>query len=139
MSETPTPASVYTHGHVLMPLAITVIIDNKIRDPEMAEFCSQANELFPLFGLTTLSEDKIISWFSENEATISEKLSGPRKNTTILIALTRFTQDLHVENLYEAMVAISICDNEYKREESELIQSAASIWGYNRPPIKVVE
>lgn len=139
MSETSTPATDYTHTHILMPLAITVIIDNKIRDPEMAEFCSQANELFPLFGLDLMATDEILKWFSENEKTIGEKLQGKRRNTTILIALTRFKEDLHVENLYEAMISISICDKEYKREESELIQSAASIWGYNRPPIKVIE
>lgn len=139
MSEITPPTPDYTHTDILMPLAMTVIIDNKIRDPEMAEFCSQANELFPLFGLRTMTNDEINAWFSETEGSLTEKLSGPRKNTAILIALSRFKEDLHVENLYEAMIAISVCDKEYKREESELIQSAASIWGYNRPPIKVVD
>jgi len=46
---------------------------------------------------------------------------------------------LHVENIFDAMVSISISDEEYRREESELIKSAASIWGYRRPPIKVVD
>lgn len=139
MSETTTPQSNYTHADILTPLAITVIIDNKIRDPEMTEFASQANELLPLFGVDPLSPDEIVKWFNENEKIIFEKLQGKRRNTTILIALSRFKEDVHVENMYEAMIAISICDKEYKREESELIQSAASIWGYNRPPIKVVE
>lgn len=135
MNETPTPK--YTHAHILLPLAITVIIDNKIRDPEMTEFYSQSMELFELFNLPPLTQDEIIEWFKTNEANIAEKLAGPRKNTTILIALSRFKDDIHVENIYEAMIAISVCDKEYKREESELIQSAASIWGYNRPPIKI--
>ena len=134
-----TPIENYTHEHILLPLAITVIIDNKIRDPEMAEFHSQATELFELFNLPPLNQDEIIEWFKTHEANIAEKLTGHRKNTTILIALSRFKDDIHVENIYEAMIAISICDKEYKREESELIQSAASIWGYNRPPIKVVD
>ena len=122
-----------------MPLAITVIIDNKIRDPEMRELYLQANELFPIFGLTTLDHKEIVKWFKENEPALSKKLSGPRRNTAILVALSRFTEDMHVENMYEAMISISICDKEYKREESELVKSAATIWGYNRPPLKVDE
>ncbi|MEP6343966.1 MAG: hypothetical protein ABJ275_11695 [Maricaulaceae bacterium] len=137
MSDTPTPN--YTHEHILMPLAMTVIIDNKIRDPEMAEFYAQAVELFELFNLTPLSQDKVINWFKDNESNIAKKLAGPRKNTAILIALSRFNEDIHVENIYEAMIAISVCDKEYKREESDLVKSAASIWGYDRPPIKVID
>ena len=137
MTNTKPPKPAYTHTDVLTPLAITVIIDNKIRDPEMNEFCSQAEALFGFFGLTPMPPETITDWFKTNEKDIKKKLSGPRKNTTILIALSRFKEDVHVENLYEAMIAISICDKEYKHEESELIRSAATIWGYNRPPIKV--
>jgi len=137
MSETIAPKSAYTHADILMPLAITVIIDNKIRDPEMSEFCSQAVELFSFFDLPPMSVETIMAWFNDNEKAISKKLSSQRKNTAILVALSRFKEDIHVENLYEAMIAISICDKEYKHEESELIRSAATIWGYNRPPIKV--
>lgn len=138
MSET-TPTQSFTHAHIMMPLAITIVIDNKVRDPELAELSRQANGLFPLFGLAPLSDTDIVAWFRENELALAKKLEGKRKNTTILIALSRFTEDLHVENLYEAMIAISVSDKEYIREESNLVRSAASIWGYNRPPIKVTE
>lgn len=136
MSKIPSKID-YTHSDILTPLAITVIIDNKIRDPEMTEFISQAKELFEIFNVPVLSVDQITAWFKDNEGLISDKLKGPRKNTTILIALSKFKEDVHVENIYDAMIAISICDKEYKVEESELIKSAAKIWGYNRPPIKV--
>ena len=86
MNETPTPN--YTHADILMPLAITVIIDNKIRDPEMAEFYAQAVELFELFNLPPLNQKKVLDWFNENEASITEKLAGKRRNTTILVALS---------------------------------------------------
>jgi hypothetical protein len=42
-----------------------------------------------------------------------------------------------MENIYDAMVAISVSDNEFVVDESELIKSAATIWGFSRPPIKV--
>jgi len=138
MSDT-TPTHIFTHDDILIPLMITVVIDNKVRDPELAEFIVQANGLFPLFNLPLLSDEDIISWFKSQEATLAQKLKGKRKNTTILVALSRFTNDMHVENLYEAMIAISVSDKEYKREESDLVRSAASIWGYNRPPLKVCD
>jgi hypothetical protein len=43
-----------------------------------------------------------------------------------------------MENMYDAMVQISLSDDEYRAEESDLVKSAASLWGYNRPPIKVM-
>ena len=128
----------FSHDDILMPLALTVVIDNKVRDPELIEFRRQAMALFELFELDPMSEDEVSTWFNAQEKEIEKVINGRGKNTAILRALTRFTEDLHVENLYDAMVTISVCDDEYRREESDLIKSAASIWGFRRPPIKIV-
>ncbi len=128
-----------THDDILMPLALTVIIDNKVRDPELIEFRNQALALFELFSLDPMTEDQVADWFSTREREIEETVNGRGKNTAILRALTRFDEDVHVEALYDAMVSISVCDEEFRREESDLIKSAASIWGYQRPPIKIVD
>lgn len=128
----------FTHDEILMPLALTVMIDHKIRDPELHEFRHQANALFELFELQAKSEAELISWFQEKEKDLHETLHGKRKNTVILRTLTRFSDDAHVEAMYDAMVSISVADQEYRREESDLVKSAASIWGFQRPPIKVV-
>jgi hypothetical protein len=122
-----------------MPLALTVIIDNKVRDPELQAFYRQAMALFPLFDLDPLTEAEMEAWFKKREPEIQETLKNRGKNTAILRALTRFTDDVHVENIYDAMVTISISDDEFVREESDLIKSAASIWGYQRPPFKVID
>lgn len=129
----------FTHDDICMPLALAVIIDNKVKEQELQEFRRQAIALFPLFNLEVWTEEDVGQWFSKNEADIRETLKTKGKNTAILRALTRFTDDLHVENIYDAMVSISICDHEYRREESELIKSAASIWGYQRPPFKIID
>lgn len=129
----------FSHDDILTPLAVTVIIDTHIRDLELNEFCSQAEHLIELFSLPKLSDKALRDWFNTNLEEIKGKLESPRKNTFILRTLTRFKDDLHVENIFDAMVSISVSDEEYKREESELIKSAASIWGYRRPPIKVVD
>lgn len=127
----------FTHDDILTPLALTVIIDHKVREPEMTEFCRQASGLIELFELEDMSETELMSWYESHHAELDEKLSGKRKNTLVLRALTRFTEQVHIENIYDAMLAISISDKEYVKEESELIKSAASIWGFSRPPFKV--
>jgi Tellurite resistance protein TerB. len=129
----------FTHDDILMPLALTVMIDHKIRDPELREFRQQARALFGLFGLEVLSEDELAAWFASKESELDDTLHGRSKNTQILRALTRFKEDAHVEAMYDAMITISVADKEYRREESDLIKSAATIWGFQRPPIKVVD
>jgi len=44
----------FTHDDILMPLAITVIIDTKVRDAEIAEFCRQAQGLIELLNLPSM-------------------------------------------------------------------------------------
>jgi len=128
----------FTHDEILMPLALTVMIDQKIKDPELKEFRLQANALFNLFEIDQMSEDELIEWFINKQNELRDTLKGRRKNTEILRALTRFSDDKHVEALYDAMVSISVADKEYHREESDLVKSAASIWGFQRPPLKII-
>ena len=127
----------FSYEDILTPLALTVIIDHKVREPEMNAFCEQAAGLIDLFEMEPMSDDALLKWYAESEDAFREKLSGKRKNTMVLRALTRFKDDAHVEAFYEAMLAISISDKEYVKEESDLIKSAASIWGFTRPPFKV--
>ncbi len=127
----------FTHDDILLPLAITVIIDDKVRKPEMSSFRLQAEGLFELFSLPPLSDAEIVTWFENHSTELEEKLKGPRRNTLVLRALSKFKEDRDVEAVYDAMVSISVSDKEYVKSESELIKSAGSIWGFPRPPIKV--
>jgi len=129
----------FTHDDILTPLAITVIIDNQVRDPELFEFCQQGQNLFELFELPPLSTEDMMTWFEVHEQSITEILHSKKRNTFILKTMTRFKEDIHVENLYEAMIAVSVADKEYRPEESDLVKSAASLWGYDRPPLKISE
>lgn len=122
---------------ILLPLAIAVLIDKKVRNPELQAFVTQAQALIELFELPALSENVLRAWFETHRDGLREKLDSKRRNTLILRALTRFSDDVHIENMFDAMVQISISDDEYRKEESDLIKSAAALWGYNRPPIKV--
>ena len=128
----------FSYDDILMPLALTVMIDNKVRELELNAFREQAAGLIELFELEPMDDKALEEWYRAHEAEIGKKLTGQRKNTIVLRALTRFTEDAHVEAIYEAMLAISISDKEYHTSESELIKSAATIWGFNRPPFKVM-
>lgn len=128
----------FSYEDILTPLALTVIIDNKVRDPEMSSFCVQAAGLIELFELDPMTDDALLDWYTRHEDGLRAALTGKRKNTMILRALTRFKEDSQVEAIYDAMLAISISDKEYHAQESDLIKSAASIWGFSRPPFKVI-
>ena len=128
----------FSYEDILTPLALTVIIDNKVRDPEMSAFCVQAAGLIELFELDPMTDDALLDWYTRHEDGLGAALTGKRKNTMILRALTRFKEDSQVEAIYDAMLAISISDKEYHAQESDLIKSAASIWGFSRPPFKVI-
>ena len=122
---------------ILTPMAITVIIDQKVRDPELNAYVEQGLGLAELFGFEGLTANDLRNWYQSHASELREKLSGKRRNTLVLRTLTRFKEDVQIENVYDAMVAISVSDKEFHVEESELIRSAASIWGFERPPIKV--
>ncbi len=130
----------FSIDEILTPLALTVIIDNKVRDPEMNEFVHQASGMLDMLGhADELTEAKIRKWFDKEEPNLKEAMKGKKKNTVVLKALTRFRDnDSVIEAMYDAMLAISISDKEYHASESDLVKSAASLWGYSRPPFKVI-
>ena len=130
----------YDTQNILTPLALTVIIDNIVRDPELSEFVVQAEGLLDLMVQNhAMDSKKIMAWYRGNEAGLSKKLNRARKNTFVLTTLNRFKDDdIAIEAMYDAMLAISISDKEYHVDESDLIKSAAALWGYERPPFKVI-
>ena len=127
----------YTYDDILMPLAITVVIDQKVRTPELRSFTQQAMGLIELFELDPLSGDQLRKWFRSHKDELEQMLNSSRRNTSVLRILSKFADDRDVEAVYDAMVSISVSDHEYVKQESELIKSAAAIWGFSRPPIKV--
>ncbi|MCF6221299.1 MAG: hypothetical protein L3J65_09320 [Robiginitomaculum sp.] len=130
----------YSIDNILTPLALTVIIDNVVRDPELSEFVVQAEGLLDLLEHEHgMNSGEIINWFHDNEATLLKRMKSARKNTYVLTILNQFKDDdMVIEAMYDAMLAISISDKEYHVDESDLIKSAASLWGYERPPFKVI-
>ena len=130
----------YNIDDILTPLALTVIIDNFVRDPELSEYIVQAEGLLELLGDDDdMQAPDILGWFRDNEMILIARMKSARKNTFVLTTLMKFKDDdMAIEAMYDAMLAISISDKEYHIDESDLIKSAASLWGYERPPFKVI-
>ena len=130
----------YSIEEILTPLAVTVIIDNVVRDPELSEFTIQAEGMLELLDHDgVMMPQDILGWFLDNELILVSKMKSPRKNTFVLTTLNRFKDDdKAVEAMYDAMLSISVSDKEYHMDESDLIKSAATLWGYERPPFKVI-
>lgn len=127
----------HTVDEILTPLAIAVVIDHKVRAVEQTAFFLLANGLLELFGHPTMIAEDMMAWFDARKEDLEDQLWDKGGNTLVLKALTRFKDAQHCEAIYDALVAITIADNEYVAEESRLIKSAASIYGYERPPFKV--
>lgn len=127
----------FKHDDILLPLALAVIIDKKVRTPELRSFTLQAKGLIELFELEEMSGEAIRAWFRRHFEELELKLNSPRRNTLVLRALSKFTETRDAEAIYDAMVSISVSDQEYVTQESELMKSASSIWGFSRPPLKV--
>jgi len=129
----------YNIQDILTPLALTVIIDNKIRDPELSEFTLQAEGQLELLGDNKMDSGKIMVWYRDNEAVLIKRMKNAHKNTFVLTTLNLFKDDdIAVEAMYDAMLTISVSDKEYHVDEFDLIKSAAALWGYERPPFKVI-
>ena len=122
---------------VLQPLAITVIIDHEIKPVEKTAFAEQAQGLLEFFGLPPMNKDALNDWFVAKREDLEDQLWDKGGNTLVLRALTAFKTDAECEAIFDAMIAISLADDKYVPEESRLMKSAASIYGYPLPPIKV--
>lgn len=127
----------HTIDEILMPLAIAVVIDHKVREVEQTALVLRANGLLEMFGHPVMTTDEILSWFQDRHDDLEDQLWDKGGNTLVLRALTRFTEPHHCEAIFDALVSIAVADDEYVTEESRLIKSAASIYGYERPPLKV--
>jgi len=127
----------FTVDDILMPLAIAVVIDHKIREVEQAVFIELSNGLLDLFGKPVMSASDITAWFDNHKSDLEDQLWDKGGNTLVLRALARFREQKHCEAIYDALVTITVADKEYVPEESRLIKSAAALYGFQRPPIKI--
>ena len=101
----------FSYDDILTPLALTVIIDNKVRQPEMSAFLEQGSGLIEFFDMDAMSEKALLKWYKDHEGKLRKALTGKRKNTIILRALTRFKEDSQIEAVQQTTLASFWCMN----------------------------
>lgn len=125
-------------NNVLRILAITVIIDGRVREAELAAFIEHAKGMASLCDQEDISSTWLQNWYDKNKLTIIDQMQGRGKNTTILKAFATVKEPAIREALFDSIIHIAVSDKEYHEAENDLVRSAAAIWGFVRPPIKVV-
>lgn len=126
-----------TLDDILRPLAIAVVIDHKVKQVEQTTFLEQGRGLLEFFGHDAPDDAALLDWFAGVTDELEDQLWDKGGNTIVLRALTRFKGDAACEAVFDAMVAVSLADRQYVPEESRLIRSAATLYGYPLPPIPV--
>ncbi|MGB6229060.1 MAG: TerB family tellurite resistance protein [Litorimonas sp.] len=113
--------------------AITVLVDEHEREPEMVEFvhaCTVHNHRMRPSRIVTPGE--WLSWFSTSRQTILDALD--REGDTYKIAhLSRITEPELRRSLLSSMFTISTADHEFHASENALIKVALATWDA-RPP-----
>jgi len=121
-------------------LAISVLIDERLRDIEMVEFSHSIMTINQLIRPGVILPRKtIVQWFKDNQDDISLKLSQDLDSawkTQVLKAVT----DPELRRLVlSAMFSISVCDYELDDEECEFLKLAVSLWETGLPSVADIE
>lgn len=118
---------------VLQVLAITVLIDNKIRSAEPKEFIQQIKNLqifvtdLPEFGKVV----NIEQWCVTNWEDIQQTLQSEDRKKYVEDSLKSITCDFLRPMAYASMSQICHCDNEMHISEISLLKKASQIWDLN--------
>lgn len=121
-------------------LAVSVLIDERLRDIEMVEFShSMITINRHIRPDVILPRSALMAWFNENAAEISERISKDSDNVWKTEILGHI-QDAQLRRMVlAAMFSISICDYELNDEECEYLKLAVSLWETGLPHIEDME
>ncbi len=114
--------------NALTLLAIIVLADDRVRDPEMVEFCHEAQLVNQ-----ALSPDRIITdghmrrWFAAHKENIRKALHTD-KDAFIINCLGVISEPDLRKIILQGMFAISICDYEMHDEENEILKTVIQAW-----------
>lgn len=121
---------------ILRLLAIAVLADHRLRDPELIEFCHEAQTLnYHINSERIVSRRELMDWFSKVRPEISEILDGPTPlaEAYIKAAFEKITDSALQPHILQSIFGICICDYDLDDEESRMIQLGMTIWGIGLP------
>ena len=114
--------------------AVTVLLDERARDPELIEFVHacmvQNHRLRP--GII-LSRQSILAWFDANKARIGAALAADADNAYKTGLLSQIYDEDLQRVVLSSIFTISVADYELHDEESDFIKQALMVWKTTLP------
>lgn len=121
-------------------LAVTVLLDEKLRCQEMIEFCHYVSTINrDVCDNVILPREAIRQWFDEHRVEFASALSNDADNSYKSDILRAITETELQKKVLTAIFAISISDYEFRDEEAQFIQLALRLWKSEMPPVSIVD
>lgn len=125
--------------NALTLLAIVVLADHRVRDPEMIEFVHEASLINDaVFPDRIFTNGQIRRWFAANRARIEVALTKDNQ-AFVSESLAPVTDPDLRRMILQAMFAITICDYELHDEENEVLGIAIKTWQLTFDPKTVID
>lgn len=124
--------------NILHLLAIAVLADRRVRDPELIEFCHEAQRICRAYY-----PDKIMpradlrDWFLARQDALKAKLSSDNANSVILSAVQSIPEGPLRATILQAIFSISICDYDLDDKESALVHLCQREWNIPLPDLEL--
>lgn len=119
---------------ILRLLAISVLIDDVIKDRELIEFCHEAQKLNRQFRSDTiLCREHLLAEFNRIKPDIIAALKSPNSKSYITQCIAALTDEAQCGEVSKSIYSISICDYEVHDEECAFLQTALADWGIDAP------
>ena len=138
MSEFPDSQQLFEY--VATIFAVTVLLDDRERDPELIEFvhaCMVHNHR--LRPGVILSRQHLLKWFDANKEAIRARLHADDAEAYKTDLLSRiFDEDLQ-RGVLSSIFAISVADYELHDEETDFISRALAVWHTTMPTPEEVD
>ncbi|WP_427449950.1 hypothetical protein [Litorimonas sp. WD9-15] len=121
-------------------LAVSALIDERLRDIEMIEFSHSVMTINQRIRPGVILPRKtVVKWFKDNEDEITVKISEDENSVWRKEILSLITDPELRRLVLSAMFSISVCDYELDDEECEFLKLAVSLWETGLPSVADVE
>ncbi len=115
---------------VMTLLAMVILADRRVRDEEIQTFTDAiinlSDQYRPDWPFQTAMAE---AWFKTNRVKIAQRISGPDGVENMWEAIQRVDGFAGREDLLASMLYIARSDNEFHRQEANLIRRACLLWG----------
>lgn len=127
-------------SNVATVLAVSVLIDERLRDVEMIEFSHSIMTINQRIRPgVILTRRNIVNWFNANRTDIAEKISIDKNDIWKTQILGQIQGDELRRMVLACMFSISVCDYELNDEECDFLKLAVSHWETGLPHVQDME